>query len=239
MNFAGQTVLVTGASRGIGLAIAEAFLADGADVIGTATRLPGQPVHPHLKWIQADFSERGQLDALRQKIDSMQRVDVLVNNAGVNRITAFAGVTDAQFTELFDIDVRAPYLLSQAAAKVMTTNGGGRIVNIASIWSVVTKTKRSLYTTAKSGLVGMTRALAVELAEHNILVNAVSPGFVLTDLTRSSLTPPEMTQLTSEIPLQRMAQPAEIANCVRFLCSQENSYITGQNIVIDGGFTLR
>jgi 3-oxoacyl-[acyl-carrier protein] reductase len=114
----------------------------------------------------------------------------------------------------------------------------GRVVNIASIWSQITKPERTLYSSSKTGLLGFTRATAVEHAPWNILVNAVSPGFTSTELTRQSLSEDEMKMLSTQIPLQRFAVPDEIAMTVLFLCSDLNNYITGQNITIDGGYTL-
>ena len=114
----------------------------------------------------------------------------------------------------------------------------GRIVNIASIWSQISKTGRALYTTSKTGLVGFTRSMTVEYAGSNILVNAVSPGFTITELTKQSLSNNQIKSLSEEIPIHRFAKPEEIAPIVLFLCSDMNTYITGQNITIDGGFTL-
>lgn len=119
----------------------------------------------------------------------------------------------------------------------MKKQKSGRIVNIASIWSVITKPGRSLYCGAKAGLAGFSRAMATDLARHGILVNAVSPGFTMTDLTRSTLSPREIAHLAKQVPMGRMAQPSEIAELVFFLGSPKNTYITGQNILIDGGFT--
>jgi 3-oxoacyl-[acyl-carrier protein] reductase len=143
-----------------------------------------------------------------------------------------------EFDRVAAVNYRGPFLLSRAAAPVMARGGGGRIVNVASIWSVATKAKRSAYSAAKTGLVGLTRALAVELAPAGILVNALSPGFTLTEMTARSLHAEEMTAITAQIPLQRMARTEEIAEVALFLASARNSYLTGQNIVVDGGFTL-
>jgi 3-oxoacyl-[acyl-carrier protein] reductase len=119
----------------------------------------------------------------------------------------------------------------------MSLNNKGWILNLGSIWSVISKPMRSLYSTSKSGITGMTRSMAVELASKNILINCISPGFVMTDLTRSSLSSTEIDELSRKIPMGRFAQPAEIARMAIFLTSEENTYLTGQNIVVDGGFT--
>ena len=119
----------------------------------------------------------------------------------------------------------------------MKTNKYGRIINISSIWSSVTRSGRSLYSTTKCGLVGLTKTLSVELASYDILVNAVGPGFTLTELTMSTNTPVEIAKMSDIIPIKRFAKPAEIANLVLFLGSDLNTYITGQNMIIDGGYT--
>ena len=135
------------------------------------------------------------------------------------------------------VNYTAPYLISRAASRVMLRGGGGRIVNIGSIWSLVTKPGRSAYSASKAGLAGMTRSAAVDLAREGVLVNCVSPGFVLTDLSRSTMSESERRTLAEVVPVGRFAEPAEIAPLVLFLCSDANTYITGQNIAIDGGFT--
>lgn len=239
MRFDGQTILVTGASRGIGRAIAEAFVERGARVLGTATSEGSFPADTSgIEFLVGDFSTPEGIESAAAQIASGPRLDALVNNAGINRILPLDKVSAVDFSDILTVDLRAPYRLCQAVVPQMAAHGSGRIVNIASIWSSVTKPHRTLYSTAKTGLVGMTRALAAELAPAGILVNAVSPGFVLTDLTRQSLSSEELNALSRQIPQGRMADPAEIARVVRFLCSAENTYLTGQNLVVDGGFTI-
>ena len=232
-------IVVTGASRGIGRAIAARLVTGGARVIGTATRkLTDADVLPGMECLPVDFREPAQLAEFTAFIRQLPRLDACINNAGINRIKPLEEVTPQDYRDVLCIDLDAPYAVCQAAAAVMTKAARGRIVNIASIWSVITKPQRSLYSAAKTGLVGLTRALAAELGPVGILVNAVSPGFVLTDLTRQSLSTVEMERLTSQIPCRRMAEPAEIAELIAFLASPRNTYLTGQNIVIDGGFTI-
>ena len=236
---AGSVILVTGASRGIGRSIAGRLLAEGARVIGTSTRaLSATEALPGVEYVAVDFADSSQLETFARFVAELPRLDACINNAGINRIKPLAEVTTPDFEVLMRVDLEAPFALCRAAAGVMTRCGGGRIVNVASIWSVVTKANRSLYSTAKTGLVGLTRALAAGLGAAGILVNSVSPGFVLTDLTRQSLSTEEIAQLSSQIPCRRMADPSEIAELVAFLAGPRNTYITGQNLVIDGGFTI-
>lgn len=234
-----RVVLVTGGTRGIGAAIVQEFLRAGAEVIATGTNTAARPAsaEQRLRYVDADFGDPASLRDFCTFVEKLPRLDVCVNNAGINIIKPLHDVTETDFDRLTAIDYRAPYLISQAAARVMQRAHRGWIVNIASIWSVITKKGRSSYSAAKAGLAGMTRGLAVDLAASGILVNCVSPGFVLTDLTRQSLSAEEAAALAAQVPLGRMAEPAEIARLVAFLGSPLNTYVTGQNIVADGGFT--
>lgn len=237
-----RRILITGGTRGIGAAMAETFAEEGAELLLTGTdaatvRALNRAAPEGYRYLCADFSDRHSLNAFLAEIDALDRLDVCINNAGINIIRTIEDTVDEDFDRLTDINYRAPYLICRAAARLMKRQGGGRIVNIASIWSVVTRAGRSQYSASKAGLAGMTRAIATDLAPYGVTVNCVSPGFTLTDLTRQSLSDEEMDDLCRHIPLGRMAVPAEIAHVVRFLASPESSYLTGQNIVVDGGFS--
>jgi 3-oxoacyl-[acyl-carrier protein] reductase len=224
-----RRVLVTGGTRGIGRAIAEKFKAAGDEVIITGTSIKEPDSIEGFEYMHVDFSD---------ETSAREFFTKLVNNAGINNIKLIPDVRDWEYDELFDVNLKACYFMSQAAAISMKKRGGGHIINISSIMSVTSREKRSLYSTTKAGLTGMARALAIELGPDNILVNCVSPGFTLTDLTRESLSQEEMDNFASRIPLGRLAEVDEMANVVHFMCSKENTYITGQNIVVDGGFTV-
>lgn len=238
-----RKVLVTGATRGIGRAIAANLLRSGYEVVGTGRadseeRMRGVAELEGVRWLDVDFGDRASFDGFLEKLDALGPFEGLVNNAGINRIKPVGEVSAEDYEAVHDINLRVPYFLSQRLIPGMESLGGGRIVNIASIWSAVTKAHRSLYSSAKTGLLGQTRALAAEVGKAGILVNAVSPGFVLTDMTRESLSEAEIAELTAQVPMQKMATPEDIAEVVRFLLSPENRYLTGQNIVVDGGFTI-
>lgn len=238
-----RRVIVTGATRGIGRAIAACLLKQGARVVGTGTRSTEERmVHDEelaaVTWRDLDVTDP---DSLKQFIDGLPDlgpISALVNNAGINRIKPIQGVTAEDYADVLQINLQAPFQLCQAVGTRMAEQGNGRILNIASIWSVVTKPQRSLYSTAKAGLAGLTRALAAELGPQGVLVNTLSPGFTLTDLTKQSLTDEEMSDLCSQIPLRKMADPEDIARAAAFLVGTDNRYITGQNLVVDGGFTI-
>jgi 3-oxoacyl-[acyl-carrier protein] reductase len=246
IDFSGRTVLVTGATRGIGKAIADDFYHTGADLIltGTNAKMVNQ-LNEELKqhaikrkrYVQVDFNSEESLQAFLEELKRYPRIDVCVNNAGINRINMVEETRVADYDEILRVNLRAPFLICRQVASSMKTANYGRIVNIASIWSIITRPGRSIYTTSKFGLDGMTRALAVELAPYNILVNTVSPGFTLTELTKATNTPEEVKEIADKIPAKRMAQPEEIAKVVLFLVSDLNTYITGQNIAVDGGYT--
>ena len=235
-----KTAIVTGASRGIGFAIASQLKLDGYSVIGTCRNV--EHLSDGIKnlvneWWSVDLSEDEETHHFCEKIGQFPNLAVLVNNAGINIIKPQKEVTLEDFETIDRVNLRAPYFASRAAALNMAANDGGRIVNIASIWSVISKEWRTLYSTTKTGLVGMTRAMSVEWAARGVLVNAVSPGFVMTDLTKASLSPEQCEEMKKRIPMGRFAEPEEIAKVVAFLCSPVNTYLTGQNIVVDGSFT--
>lgn len=240
----GKTALITGATKGIGKAIASDFIEAGASVLLTGTnkdnidQLNTENENPKVKWCVADFSTLNGIELFISELAKTKNIDICVNNAGINIIKPFEEYTDNDYQRLLSINLTAPFSIVKQLLPNMKKKGGGRIVNIASIWSHKSKPGRALYSTSKTGLVGFTRSIAVEYASSNILVNAVSPGFTLTELTKNSLSKEEISDLSNQIPLKRFAEPNEISKIVLFLCSDMNSYITGQNIVVDGGFTL-
>lgn len=245
LDFTGQTVLVTGATKGIGAAIASAFEDAGASLILTGThqeqiddlnRSNVQQGKEHIRWLHADFSSAESTASFVETIEQIAPIHVLINNAGTNRISLIDQVVTEDLDLLLSINLRAPLLLCKSISPAMKKMDYGRIVNIASIWSIITKPGRAVYTATKSGLAGMTKAVAVDLAPYGILVNAVSPGFINTELTETSLSPEECESISHQVPMGRFAEPEEIARTVLFLSSSWNTYITGQNLVVDGGY---
>lgn len=219
-----RTVLVTGGARGIGHSLAETFRGRGWRVL-TPTR---------------SEMDLGSVDAVIRYCAQLEEpVDVLVNNAGLNVLAELDAIQPQQWNEMVQVDLAAPLLLAQCLAPGMKRRGWGRILNISSIFSMVSKERRLAYSSVKAGLNGMTRALALELAPFHVLVNAICPGYVETDMTRANNTADDLAAIARLIPLGRLARPEEIAQVAAFLCSEENTYLTGQCLAVDGGFLLR
>ncbi len=243
INLNGKIALVTGSTRGIGKAIADCFLNAGAKVVITGTNkaaidnLKAKNTSEFISYMQVDFTDDSSVKSFLADISLLGKIDILVNNAGINRINLNDATTDEDYDLLNKVNLKVPYLLCREVSKLMKQNGYGRIVNVTSIWSSITRSGRSLYTATKTGLAGLTKTLAVELAPYNILVNAVAPGFTATELTASTNTPEEIAKIEALIPIGRFAKPAEIAALILFLSSDLNSYMTAQNIIIDGGYT--
>lgn len=242
MNFIGKRVVVTGGTRGIGAEISKLFAAEGANVICTGRQQADLDVlqtnaPDNLSYVPLDLENQDSLMAFVQYIRNFGSLDVLVNNAGINKINRIHNIALADFRSVMEVNVNGPFQISKIAGEMMREKGG-HILNIASIWSSITREGRTSYSTSKAALAGLTRSLAVDLADSGVLVNSVSPGFTATELTANSLTVEEIADLESKIPCKRMAEPKEIAELVLFLCSDKNTYITGQNIFIDGGFSI-
>ena len=244
IDLSGKRALITGATRGIGRAIADKIIEAGANVVLTGTnqsqidQLNLDNENKAIKWLMADFSTFDNIKLFIDKLKKVKPIDICVNNAGINIIKPLIEVSNKEYQRIMSVNLSAPFCIVQCLIPNMKKKNYGRIVNIASIWSEISKSGRSLYSSSKTGLVGFTRSMAVECAAENILVNTVSPGFTLTELTVQSLSAVEMKSLSKQIPVGRFAEPSEIAQTVLFLCSEMNTYITGQNIVIDGGFTI-
>lgn len=220
-----RTAFITGTSRGIGKAIAERFREEGYQVVA-----PGRE--------ELDLGSSSSVEAYLNANREL-RVDVIVNNAGINDIHLIEEITDDEIERTLAINLVAPIKIIRALVWNMKEQNYGKIVNIGSIWAGVSKEGRCVYSATKNGIHGVTNTLAVELANYNILVNTVCPGFTNTELTSKNNTPEQIAVIESGIPMGRMAEPAEIADAVFYLASERNTYLTSQKIMVDGGFTSR
>jgi 3-oxoacyl-[acyl-carrier protein] reductase len=219
-----RKVFVTGGSRGIGKAIADRFRLDGHEVWAPTRQ-------------ELDISDPDQVQRFLAKhpLD----VEVLVHCAGINLLAPIKEITQDNWRQMIDTNLTSALLFTQSAAPYMASRGWGRIAFISSIYSFLARAGRGAYGASKAGLNSLARTVALEYADQGVLVNAICPGFVDTDLTRQNNPPDRIQEIIASIPLGRLAAEPEIAEVVAFLCSDRNTYLTGQSLAVDGGFSLQ
>jgi 3-oxoacyl-[acyl-carrier protein] reductase len=228
---AGKLALVTGASRGIGHAIAEELAKHGARVVGTATTEEGAK---KINGRVLNVRDAEQCDAL---IKELGEVAILVNNAGITRDNLALRMKDADFDEVIEINLRAVFRLSRAVMRGMMKARWGRIINITSVVGASGNPGQANYAAAKAGVVGMTKSLAAELGSRSITVNCVAPGFIDTDMTRA-LSEEQKKKLLEHIPLGRLGTPQDVAAAVAYLASPAAGYVTGAVLHVNGGMYM-
>jgi 3-oxoacyl-[acyl-carrier protein] reductase len=239
-----EIALVTGASRGIGKAIAERLAADGATVIGTATTDKGaEAISGYLKDsggkgmcldVTQDESVAG---VIKQITDAFGAISILVNNAGITRDNLLMMMKPAQWDDVINTNLTSVYRCSKSVLRNMMKARKGRIINIASVVGSTGNPGQTNYSASKAGLLGFTKSLAREIGSRNITVNAVAPGFIDTDMTRE-LGDEQRDALIAQIPLNKLGDPADIANAVAFLASPQAAYITGETLHVNGGMYM-
>jgi NAD(P)-dependent dehydrogenase (short-subunit alcohol dehydrogenase family) len=230
-----RRVLVTGGTRGIGGAIVERFLTLESAVIVVSRSTPEAPV-PGVEYWPTDLSSRAEVETLARRV-AEAKVDTLINNAGITKCGPVEAITVEDILHVDQVNLLTPFVLSQAVLPYMRSIGWGRIVNIGSIFGLVVREDRIPYCVSKFALGGLTAALASECARDGILVNCVCPGMIDTELTRTVLGAAELEKMIAKVPMGRLGEPQEIANFVSWLASPENSFISGQSLAIDGGYT--
>lgn len=241
LDLTGETALVTGASRGIGAAIADRLQAQGATVLGTATSDEGAAtVGERLGTVGQvlDAGDAGSIAALLERLaqDAMMP-SVLVNNAAITRDTLMLRMKDDDWDDVIRTNLSGVFALTRGCLRSMTRARHGRIINLTSVVGVMGNAGQANYAAAKAGLLGFTKSAARELAPRHITVNAVAPGFIDTDMTRV-LTDAQKEATLGQIPLRRLGDVAEIASAVAFLASREAAYITGQTLHVNGGMYM-
>lgn len=244
-DLTGQVALVTGASQGLGKAMAVELGRNGAIVACVARN--AEKLAATVAEIQAAggtaeaFScDVKSKESVEQVIDTVaekfQRLDILVNNAGVTRDTLMPRMTDEEWDEVLDTNLRGAFLFARAASRHMIRARYGRIINITSVSGLIGNAGQTNYSASKAGLIGMSRSLSRELAGRNITVNCVAPGFIESEMTKV-LGPAILDEAKKRIPAKRLGQPEDVAACVLFLASRAASYVTGQTLTVDGGMT--
>ncbi|HEX9485229.1 MAG TPA: 3-oxoacyl-[acyl-carrier-protein] reductase [Gemmatimonadaceae bacterium] len=238
-----RTALVTGSTRGIGLGIAEMLAKAGARVavVGrdqVRAAEVAESLGASAAGFAADVGDPASVTALVEQVErAFGKVDILVNNAGLTRDNILFRIRDEDWDTVLDANLRGAFIAIRAAARGMMKRRWGRIINIASIVGLIGNKGQANYAASKAGLIGLTKSVARELASRNILVNAVAPGFIETDMT-AALPAEARTVLAGQIPLERLGAPHDIASMVTFLASEHASYITGQVLVVDGGMAM-
>ncbi len=245
INFNNKIILITGSTRGIGKKLSEELLNLGAFLLLTGTNEfeveklneEAEFKNEKKKYFCVDFTKEDSLNIFLNEIAKIEKIDCLVNNAAINILNSIEYINKSDWEQMISVNLTAPLLITNLVANKMKINNYGRIVNIGSIFGNISKEKRVCYTSTKYGLHGISVGTSVDLAKNNILVNTLSPGFVMTDLTKKNLNTTEINELKSKIPIGRFAETFEITKPILFLLSSYNTYLTGQNIIIDGGFT--
>jgi len=242
-NFENKTVIITGATRGIGESIAQKFNELNATLILTGTDheviknlSASNSDNENIRYIVLDYLKPDTVKNFFQYIRNLNKIDICINNAGINRINYVHETSVSDWDDINNVNLRGPFLLLREVSTIMKRQRSGKIINISSIFGHITREKRIAYTTSKAGLIGLTKTAAIELAPYNVLVNSISPGFIETELTKNILSEKEIEDLALQIPMKRFGQAEEIANAILFFASEYNTYITGQNLFIDGGF---
>lgn len=249
MELEGKVALVTGASRGIGQAVAVALAAAGADVALVARTRKGldntasqvEQTGRRALALEADVTDAADVDkAVEQAVAQFGKMDVLVNNAGAAILKPFLDCDKSEWQSLLDTNVLGLLAMTRAAGRRMIGTGGGSIINMGSIYGLVGAPGNSIYSLTKGGIMAVTRTLAVEWARHKIRVNAICPGWIRTEITQEHMDNPKVADSALRlIPLRRFGEPEDIGPLTVFLASEGSSYVTGQCIVVDGGQSIK
>ena len=240
MDFKDKVVVVTGGSRGIGKSIAESFLNDGATVIVTYKNAIDEEYFnsKNIKHHKCDIAD---IKAVAELVDAIVKefgkIDVLVNNAGITKDGLLMRMSEEDWDAVIDTNLKGVFNFTKAVSRPMMGKKSGKIVNITSISGVMGNAGQANYSASKAGVIGFTKAVAKELASRNINVNAIAPGFIETEMT-DKLSEDVKKNYLASIPMKRFASTTEVANVVKFLASDDASYITGQTICVDGGIVM-
>ncbi|CAG0928739.1 partial 3-oxoacyl-[acyl-carrier protein] reductase, partial [Planctomycetaceae bacterium] len=242
-DLTGRTALVTGSTRGIGRAIAGTLADCGARVAVVGrdlekARIAAASIGGGAQGFACDISDTAQVNALVESVETaFGSIDILVNNAGLTRDNILLRLKDDDWDTVIDANLRGAFATIRAATRGMMKRRWGRIINISSVVGLVGNKGQANYAASKAGLIGLTKSVAKEFASRNILANVIAPGYIVTEMTQA-MTPEAQAAMSSQIPLERLGDPRDVANVVAFLASEHAGYITGQVIVVDGGLVM-
>ena len=234
--------MITGASGGIGNSLVKKFISLGGNVLGTGTKSDKldklKKEYPNIKIKKFDISEHSRIEEFIDDVSlELGGLDILINNAGTNKDNLSLRMKDDEWKKVIDVNLTSTFLLSKNSIKKMLKNKFGRIVNITSVVGHTGNLGQSNYAASKSGVIGMSKSLALEYAKKNITVNCVSPGFIVSEMTMNIAEKVKL-YLTSRIPMGKLGTGEDVSNCVAFLSSEEASYVTGETIHVNGGMYM-
>ena len=242
INFKNKKILITGSTGGIGGSLVNKFLSLGGTVMGSGTKSDKldnlKKINPGIMIKKFDLSNHSSVEEfINSATSELGGLDILINNAGVNIDNLSLRMKDDEWKKVIDINLTSTFLLSKYAIKKMLKNNFGRIVNITSIVGHTGNLGQSNYSASKSGIIGMSKSLAIEYAKKNITINCVSPGFIVSDMTEAIAEKVKL-HLISRIPMAKLGTPEDVSNCVAFLSSDLASYVTGETIHVNGGMYM-
>ena len=242
-DFTERKILITGSSRGIGRRIAEDFVSLGAKVLITGTnetllREVKDELGSHCHYVRCNFSNTEEINSLfDQAVNNFGFIDTLINNAGITRDGLFLRMSNTDWMEVLNINLNSAFLLSRLMIKPMIKNRFGRIINISSIVGAIGNAGQTNYAASKAAMVGFSKSLAIEVANRNITVNSIAPGYIQTEMT-DKLSEDQREEIVSRIPSKKIGMPKDVSNLVVFLSSLQAEYITGQTIHVNGGMYM-
>ena len=242
ISFKNKKILITGASGGIGKELVKKFVSLGGEVLGSGTNTEKldsiKKQFPSIKVKKFDMSDHSRIEEFVDNVSlELGGLDILINNAGVNKDNLSLRMKDEEWKKVIDINLTSTFLLSKHSIKKMLKTKFGRIVNITSVVGHTGNLGQSNYSASKSGIIGMSKSLAIEYAKKNITINCVSPGFIISDMTMNIAEKVKL-YLTSRIPMGKLGTGEDVSNCVAFLSSDQASYITGETMHVNGGMYM-
>jgi 3-oxoacyl-[acyl-carrier protein] reductase len=238
INFKNKNVFITGISRGIGLKTAKYFKKLGANIYGTSTN-PSFQLKKIFNMYKVDFLDDEAFELFLLEIKKIKRIDVLINNAGTHKINSIQNTSDKEIYDIFNVNLISSIKISREISKKMIKRKKGKIINISSIFGLVGKEKRGIYSASKHALNGVTKCMALDLAKFNIQVNSICPGVIETELTKKILKKNGINKIKENIPMKKLGKTIDIAHILAFVASEYCHYLTGQSIVVDGGYTAQ